>query len=377
MRGIYRIFLLCVLAPCVSWADFLPGTVVPFPDAPVAPSAPRVNRFGGWLTPVEFPKTAADLSATDRVALKTSGYEPYKDLHAYHDLVVEGEEQFIARQAALAEFERESDYATMDNNTYCENYPLDDEHCNVTMDAYDNVVSIGDDKQDAPTVSTPQYSGTTIGGGVVTPNNSVRGGSCYPAAKSTNYKNEILTTGKYERISPAFEKAMMTLFRKEGKCGLTPGDSCGYTCYGIGENCLGKTIGLDRAALSKLTRAEAEDIYYKNYWEKYNVGILPDVISGEVFLSMMGAGAITGIRRFRNFLGVNTSPKDVLDENVVNAVRNYNGDIHSAWLDAYQAFLVKVSKNYSDPRVLTSWMRGIKLKRENGCHVVPAEPLYR
>ena len=283
----------------------------------------------------------------------------------------------------MAEYEVASDYASMDSATYCENYPLDQEHCANKPNTYENVVNMGASSVDKPT-SQPgvqqnvgQYSGTTIGGGSVVVNNSTRGGSCYPAAKSEYFKNEILTTGKYEKISPAFEKAMMTVFRKEGKCGQVPGDGCGYTCYGIGENCLGKTAGLNREALSKLTRGEAEDIYYKYLWQKYNIGILPDVISGEVFMSMMGRGAIPAIRQFRNFLGVNTSPKNVLDENVANAVRNYNGDIHGAWLDVYQNFLVQASKNYSDPRVLTAWMRGIKLKRENGCHVIPAEPLFR
>ena len=366
---VYAFFLIGAFAPCVVWAGFLPNRVVPFPTVPVPPATYRADGTSGILAPALFPKTVADLNQEDRIALKIESYKPFKDLNAYYDLDIESDEQFFERQRALAEYEVASDYASMDHNTYCVNYPSDEEHCGQSNGSYDS--TDGDDNQGG------QYSGTTIGGGSVVVNNSTRGGSCYPAAKSEYFKNEILTTGKYEKISPAFEKAMMTVFRKEGKCGQVPGDGCGYTCYGIGENCLGKTAGLNREALSKLTRGEAEDIYYKYLWQKYNVGILPDVISGEVFMSMMGRGAIPAIRQFRKFLGVNTSPKDVLDENVANAVRNYNGDIHGAWLDSYQDFLVQASKNYSDPRVLTAWMRGIKLKRENGCHVIPAEPLLR
>lgn len=352
MRGFCRIFcLIGAFAPSVLWADLLPGVVVSFPDASVAPTVYQSNGFGGRLIPTSFPKTVDDLNFSDRTALKSKGYEPFKDLSAYHDLIVEGEEQFIERQAALAKQEIESD-----NNA-----------------TYDEIVSIGDEEDSF----VGEYSGTTIGGGKVIVNNRVRGGSCYPAAKSINYKNQILTTGKYERISPAFEKAMITLFRKEGKCGIIKGDPCGYTCYGIGENCLGKAIGLNRAALGRLTRGEVEDIYYKNYWEKYNIGILPDVIAGDVFLAMMASGSITGIRQFRKFLGVNTSPKDKLDENVVNAVVNYNGDIHNRWLDFRRDFLKRISSKYDDKRVLTSWMRAIKIKRENGCHVIPIEPLLR
>lgn len=375
MRGVCRIFcLIGAFAPSVLRADLLPGGVVPFPNVPIMPVEHIAKNSGGWLTPTTFPKTMDDLSFTDRMAIKTKAYEPFKDLSAYHDLIVEGEEQFIERQAALAEFERELDYANMDNQTYCDNYPLDDENCPQTSDTtYDDIVSIGDESDSF----VGKYSGATIGGSPVVANNSVRGGSCYPAAKSESFKNQILTTGKYERISPAFEKAMTTLFRKEGKCGIIKGDPCGYTCYGIGENCLGKSIGLNRAALERLTRGEAEDIYYKNYWQKYNIGILPDVIAGDVFLAMMASGSITGIRQFRNFLGVNTLPKDKLDENVVNAVKNYNGDIHNKWLDFRQDFLKRISVKYDDRRVLTAWMRAIKLKRENGCHVIPIKPLLR
>ena len=377
MRDLLRIFcVICAMAPCASLALFDPTHVVPFPSVPATNPAIGAGTGGfSGLRPTAFPKTAADLGAADRVALKAESYAPYQDSHAYHDLVVESEEEFTERQRAMAEFQSKSDYATMDIKTYCENYPLDDEHCVVTSDAYDNVVSIGN-AEHTTAATTPQYSGATIGGGPVVANNSTRGGSCYPAAKNDHFKDEILTTGKYERISPAFEKALMTLFRKEGKCGYTPGDACGYTCYGIGENCLGKSIGLDRAALERLTRGEAEDIYYRNYWEKYNMKILPDVIAGDLFLAMMGSGAVAAIRQFRKFLNVNTSPKDKLDENVVAAVQNYNGDIHNRWLDFRQDFLVKISGKYN-PNVLTAWMRGIKLKRENGCHVVPSEPLYR
>lgn len=368
MRMWYNIFcVLCIIAPSVAHARPLPSNVVPFPVV-VAPANP-----GGFLQPTAFPKTLADLSFSDRMALKSSGYEPFKDMKAYHGLVVEGEEHFIERQMALMEMERQSDYETMTPGEYCDNYPLDAEHCAQTPGGYDAVVAVGNAENPAGVT----YSGTTIGGGAVVANNKSRGGSCYPAAHSKDFKNQILTTGRYERISPAFEKAMITIFRKEGRCGYIAGDPCGYTCYGIGEYCLGKSIGIGRAELEKLTRGDAEDIYYKHYWQKYNIGVLPDAIAGDVFLAMMASGAVTGIRQFRNFLGVTTSPKDKLDENVAAAVMNYNGDIHNNWLDVRQDFLVQVAARKYNNSVLKGWMRAIKLKRENGCHVIPSQPLLR
>ena len=362
MRGFYRIFcLIGAFVPSVLWADLLPGVVVPFPDVP------NINTNHSMLAPTLFPTTFADISFTDRMALKTKAYEPFRDLSAYHDLVVEGEEHFIERQMALAEIERESDMETMSADEYCDNYSLDDENCIQNPGVWDDVIGIADDYEYGI-----EYSGATIGGGAVGANNVVRGGSCYPAAKSENFKNQILTTGRYERVSPAFEKALITVFRKEGKCGIVPGDPCGYTCFGIGENCLGKDLGIN---VRNLTRADAENIYYNHFWKKYNVGILPDVISGDLFLAMMASGPKTGIQQFRKFLGLQSGYQ--LDENVANAVANYNGDIHNRWLDVRKQFLVQVAAQKYNNSVLNGWMRAIKLKRENGCHVIPKYPLYR
>lgn len=350
---------MCV--PIVALARPLPSNVVPFPvvTGPV--------NSGGFLSPVAFPKTVADLSFSDRMALNAAGYEPFKDMHAYHGLVVEGEEHFIERQMALMEIERESDYNTMTSGEYCDNYPLDSEHCHVSPGMLDQIIAYADDYSYGT-----EYSGATIGGGAVIANNTSRGGSCYPAAASQDFKNQVLTTGRYERISPAFEKAMITIFRKEGKCGSIPGDPCGYTCYGIGENCTGKTLGINVRAL---TRPQAEGIYYKHFWQKYNIGVLPDVIAGDVFLAMMASGPCTGIYQFRKFLGLSQTCN--LDDTVVVAVQNYNGDIHNRWLDVRKNFLVQVAAKKYNNRVLKGWMRSIKLKRENGCHVIPATPLYR
>ena len=69
------------------------------------------------------------------------------------------------------------------------------------------------------------------------------------------FKNQILTSGQYETVSPAFEKALITVFRKEGGCGTIKNDPCGYTCYGIGSSskCSGVVVH---------SASEAEDFYY-------------------------------------------------------------------------------------------------------------------
>ena len=160
------------------------------------------------------------------------------------------------------------------------------------------------------------------------------------------------------------------MFRKEGGCGTIKNDPCGYTCYGLGSG--PKCMNMD---VSKLTRKDAETVYYDRFWNKYNFGKLPDVIAGDVFLASMGSGACTAIQQFRQFLGLSKNCK--IDDDVVAAAKNYQGDIHNKWLDVRKAFLTEVAARRYANTVLKGWMNSIQLKRENGCHVVPSDPLYR
>ena len=341
------------------------------------------------LTAQDFPKTIDDISFGDRMALRTAGYEPFQNMQVYRDLVVEGEEHFIERQLALLEMGRKSDAETLSNAEYCAKYPLDATRCTQTPGTAEAVLATGDYSV-PPSSATPgqptqptqtpttkpsetpvgSFTGRTIGGGRVVVSNKTHGGSCFPAARSKNFTNEILTSGQYESVSPQFEKALITLFRKEGGCGTIKNDPCGYTCYGLGSG--PKCMNMD---VSKLTRKDAETIYYERFWEKYNFGKLPDVISGDMFLAAVGGGACTAIQQFRKFLGLSKSCK--IDDAVVTAVENYSGDIHNNWLDVRQKFLTEVAQRRYTKDILYGFMNSIKIKRENGCHVIPAEPLYR
>lgn len=365
MRVSCFVFLLCALSVCTSHADgFLQG-VVPFPSAP--------SNNDSWLKPAAFPTVFDDLSFSERVAVKAKGYEPFQNMEAYRGLVVEGEEHFIERQLALLEQEREQDEQTLSNSDYCSKYPLDSSRCPQTPGTQEAVVEGGSATavtQAPPTGGGASFSGRTIGGGTVVASNQTKGGSCYPAAKSSHFKNQILTSGQYETVSPAFEKALITVFRKEGGCGTIKNDPCGYTCYGLGSG--PKCMNMD---VSKLTRKDAETVYYDRFWNKYNFGKLPDVIAGDVFLASMGSGACTAIQQFRQFLGLSKNCK--IDDDVVAAAKNYQGDIHNKWLDVRKAFLTEVAARRYANTVLKGWMNSIQLKRENGCHVVPSDPLYR
>lgn len=387
MRASHFVFLFCALSVCTLHAGGFVQGVVPFPT-PVPTNTQSAG--GGWLKSSSFPTVFDDISFSERRAVKAKGYEPFKDMEAYRGLVVEGEEHFIERQLALLEEERIQDAATLSDADYCNKYPLDNERCPQPTDIVSAIVSFGDitppssttptsptTQQPTPAPSAPaapsggeSYSGRTIGGGRVAVSNKTHSGSCYPAAKSSHFKNQILTSGQYETVSPAFEKALITVFRKEGGCGTIKNDPCGYTCYGLGSG--PKCMNMD---VSKLTRKDAETVYYDRFWNKYNFGKLPDVIAGDIFLASMGSGACTAIQQFRQFLGLSKNCK--IDDAVVAAAENYQGDIHNKWLDVRKAFLTEVAARRYANKVLKGWMNSIQLKRENGCHVVPSDPLYR
>lgn len=92
----------------------------------------------------DFPKTMADVSFTDRIAVATEGYEPYKDKNAFRTFELENEEDFLARLKKLNKEE------------YCKRIPSDRATCDPTYNANNNNNNNGDN-------STPQSDCTPKG----------------------------------------------------------------------------------------------------------------------------------------------------------------------------------------------------------------------
>ena len=330
-----------------------------------------------FLSAASFPTTAADASFVARMENKRVDYEKYKDLSPYHPLLLESEEDSINRETQRMIAIEKQDRITMSHGDWCDKYPLDPT-CNPSPNEYENIIAIGD-KTPTPQKQLLQsndiiYNHETIGGGPVQLGNKSHGYDCFlPAATDTGLSNKIYTTGKYAKIDPAFEKGLITAFRKEGTCGQIAGDAGGYTCFGIAQN---YNPDID---VKNITRADAEDIYYNRYYTKYNIDKLPDSVRADAFLLTMGAGPAR-LNILRRVVGVpeknvkRESP--AVDDELVRAVENYPGDLHAAFMDAQQQFYIEAAKKYQNT-VLKGYMNAIKLKRENGCHVIPTTPIYR
>ena len=320
------------------------------------------------LIATKFPKTIKDLSFESRVENLTDEYKPFLNKKAYQELdVLPGEEIYTDHLLAVMENDTEQqkqDAINMSLDEYCAKYPDDIEKCPQKQT----------DSPPSPTTSSSSaiyYSGNTIGGGAVIENNIVTGGSCYPADHDRWYKNKIFTTGRYERQYPAFEKAMITVFRKEGTtCGTIPNDPSGYSCYGISS----VAQNIPAEVLSKYTITDAEDLYYNRFWIPRKIYNLPDVISGDVFLAGIASGMGTALIQFRKFLGL-TGKSSAVDEELINAVKNYQGDIHNDWINLRDKYLEKVARNRYDNKI--TYKHAIEIKRKNGCHIRPEKPLYR
>lgn len=328
------------------------------------------------LTATPFPTTAQDLSFKSRVEIATEGYKPFLDKKAYQELnIVPGEEIYTDSMIAKIESDEEQqklDARIMPLDKYCANYPDDETKCpkqEISIQQEPEPDQPAATIQPEKIVNRLNSSGQNIGGGVVFENNYVTNGSCYPAAKDRHFPNKIYTTGKYENIQPAFEKGLISVFRKEGGCGTIKNDPCGYTCYGIGSSpkCCGVVVK---------SRAEAEEIYYSKFWKNYNIDKLPDVIATDIFLASMASGPGTALSQFRKFLGLPKKTSSV-DNEMIKAVNNYKGDIHNDWMDYRDKFLQEVARKRYQGSVSRGYKNSIELKRKNGCHVRPTEPLYR
>lgn len=313
--------------------------------------------------PQVFPTTMADTSFTVHTENAAQGYQPFANRSAYQTIQIESEEAYLNRMIQREELQSQRDAQTMSREQYCDKYPLDEELCPQTLNLTQEVIAIGNRKPPQQTTNQSQTLSAN------TQNNNSFNGPCTPPQRSDHFPNKILTTGQYAKSDPAFEKAMITVFRTEGECSNDPDDAGGYTCYGISQN------ANPEINVRNITRADAERIAHNKYYTQFNINQLPDNSRGNVFMMGWGAGQTTAIRHFCKFLKI--PERDKIDSSVVNAATNYQGDIHNDFLDQQQQFYIDISKRGNNKKFLKGWMNRVKLMRENGCHTPTTDSITR
>lgn len=198
-------------------------------------------------------------------------------------------------------------------------------------------------------------------------NGNIHGFPCTPSETfdPKDIPNMVCTTGKHADSDPAFEKAMITKFRTEGGCAYV-NDGNGLTCYGVGGRYHPQVYRKD----PPFTRAEAEEIAYKDYYTKYNIHWLPDAIRGDVFMAMWGSGnRENSIGILQDVLGVKHTNR--VDDETLKAARSYQGNLRKAFLKA------RWKKMQDNGDFSNGWAKAFIAYMKNGCHTVPKQPLYR
>ena len=319
-----------------------------------------------FLTAASFPTTAADATFVERVENKRAGYEPYFDRSAFAGMSIEEQDE-LELMAYRAEVLRQQQLRNTSKITYCQTHPHDSVCGNTNLPI---------------TESTPQntrYTDTIYMRAALTPTNiykynlATHNGGCTPPEYSDWWPNKIYTSGQYAQNAPAFEKFMITAFRKEGDCGTLPNDPGGYTCYGCASKNNGLCSGVD---MNTVTREKVEKLAYDKIYVHDGIYKLPDAFRGYALWGIWGSGPITGINIFQRALNVPETGK--IDEATIHAAETYTGDFADAYVrEQEKLYRLLVEKNPKHKDHIDGWLNSLKLLRPSGCHVVPTNPITR
>lgn len=344
-----------------------------FAVSPYATTIQQNIQKKSFLSLASFPKTAADASFVERVDNKAEGYKPYFNRSAFAGMTIEEQDE-LESMAYRANLERLRRLRTLSYAERCQEYPSSDgcpDAGKPTAQTLSGPIYVTSASSVSDINSTPYMRVALTGENITKYNLKTHNGGCTPPERSNHWRNDILTSGKYQSMTPAFEKFMITAFRKEGDCVNDPNDHGGYTCYGCASN--GLCRGVD---FSKLTREKVEDLAYSNIYNKYNVYKLPDAFRGYALWGMWGSGPTTGIKQFQSVLGVPLTGK--IDDATVRAAENYTGDFAATYVQNREQFLRNiVARDPSQKDFLKGWLNGLQLLQPSGCHVIPTNPIYR
>lgn len=370
------------------------------------------------LTQNAFPTTITDVPRDTRQDNQTAGYKPFENASAYQSIQkLETEEEATERMMQELEAQYQIDSLTLSDEEYCAKY-FDEDRCDEDRNGPDYLIKMAGGNASDLNLDTARDNDRSVASRAATQtrthnvinaraadnvpkkpssfwqpnipkpatiintqtsqnntdlsptNNTKHNGPCTPSAKSIYFPNKILTTGKYEKIDPAFEKALIQNFRTEGKCGSHKNDPGGYTCYGIAAN-------FNRGTnVAKLTRAQAENIIYEHYYIDLDTNLLPDSIRGDVFRMNFNAGSQRGTKKLQKILGLTET--GIVDDKLIEATHKYKGNLHDAFWDEIRNYYIGIVRKKPKRKVfLKGWMRSVNLFRDNGCHTPTTDPIYR
>lgn len=125
------------------------------------------------------------------------------------------------------------------------------------------------------------------------------------------------------QYSPAFNKAIKTVLKHEGGYVNNPTDPGGETKYGISKR------SYPYLNIATLSVDDAIDIYYKDWWSKYNFDtFIHPTLAGKMFDTAVNMGMKRAIKLLQRAL-TSVGNQDIIDDGIIgsktiNAMNNSN-----------------------------------------------------
>ena len=95
-----------------------------------------------------------------------------------------------------------------------------------------------------------------------------------------------------------FYKAFDRLMGHEGGYTNNPDDPGGETNWGISKR------AYPNVDIKNLTRDQAKNIYYRDYWQKCHIGELPEAVQFDMFDMAVNSGISAAVKTIQRALGV-------------------------------------------------------------------------
>lgn len=178
-------------------------------------------------------------------------------------------------------------------------------------------------------------------------------------SKKENKINVVVEPVKEDKDRDKFEKAMKFIRVVEGGKFFHPNDPGGFTNMGLTQR---DYPNLD---LKNLTREQADNIFYKDYWKKSFAHILPFPAYISYFDAVVNAGVGRANKILQEALKVKSD--GVIGPKTINALNNFSDPtkLALALADGKQNFYLRLTK--SRPKLksfIKGWTRRTKALKD-------------
>lgn len=155
-------------------------------------------------------------------------------------------------------------------------------------------------------------------------------------------------------MSENFKKCVQIILKNEGGYVNDPVDPGGETNYGIAKRWY---PDLD---IKNLTIEQAEEIYYKNYWQKMKLDLIENInIALQIFDFGVNAGTSKAIKTAQQLAMVNQDGLNGI--NTSGAINNYMGDFVKDYKHARKVYYEYLAdKNPTSKKFLNGWLKRIE-----------------